>query len=343
MGENLSRLTLHHLRIFRAVASHRSFTAAGAELQLTQSAVSVQIRELGRILGASPFELIGKKVHLTAAGRLLEVYAARIDGWLREMTQDFATFREDGAALVRIGASTSLGTYYLPALLAEFAASHPQIKVTLVVENSAQIEERLLTNEFDLGFIGTAGASRDIVSEPFLEDELFFCCSPGHPLAGVRAIGPGRLAKEQLIIREPGSATRATMEAHLSRRGIAFPHFMELGSVEAIKQVVMSGLGIGYFSAVTVRNEISAGWLVRLRVSGLTAGRAFYIVRHRLKKETAMLGACVAFAKQWQSRADESLRNSRGRIQPSNVAVFARRHPASLMPAAAQQPRGRKR
>jgi len=304
MIDGFSRLTLHHLRIFRAVSRLRSFTAAAAELHLSQSAVSVQIRELGIVLGTPPFELIGKKVHLTDAGRLLEVYAARMDGWLREMTQDFAAFRENGTGIVRIGASTSLGTYYLPALLAEFSAGYPQVRVTLVIENSAHIQERLLTNEFDLGFIGTAGASRDIVSEPFLEDELFFCCAPGHPLAPARSIAPERLLKERIVIREPGSATRATMEAHLNRRGISFPHFMELGSVEAIKQVVMSGLGIGYFSAVTVCNEISAGWLVRLRVSGLTAGRTFFIVQHRLKKETTMLATFTAFAKRWQPRAD---------------------------------------
>ncbi len=304
MIEEFSRLTLHHLRIFRAVSRHRSFTVAAAELHLTQSAVSVQIRELGLVLGTPPFELIGKKVHLTDAGRLLEVYAARIDGWLREMTQDFAMFRENGTGMVRIGASTSLGTYYLPSLLAEFSVNHPRVKVTLVVENSAHIEERLLTNEFDLGFIGTASASRDIVAEPFLEDELFFCCAPGHPLARVRSIAPERLSKERIVIREPGSATRATMEAHLIRRGTTFPQFMELGSVEAIKQVVMSGLGIGYFSAVTVCNEISAGWLVRLRVSGLTAARTFFVIQHRLKKETPMLAAFIAFAKQWQPRTD---------------------------------------
>ncbi len=94
------------------------------------------------------------------------------------------------------------------------------------------------------------------------------------------------------------------MEAHLNRRGVSFPHFMELGSVEAIKQVVMAGLGIGYFSAITVCNEISAGWLVRLRVSGLTAARTFFMVQHRLKKETAMLAAFIAFAKRWQLRSD---------------------------------------
>ncbi len=304
MEDELARLTLHHLRIFRAVARHRSFTAAAAELHLTQSAVSVQIRELGIVLGTPPFELIGKKVHITDAGHLLQAYATRMEGWLREMTQDFAAYRENGTGIVRVGASTSLGTYFLPSRLAEFSVAYPRVKVTLVVENSAHIEERLLTNEFDLGFIGTAGTSRDIVSEPFLEDELFFCCAPGHPLARARSIAPERFLKERMVIREPGSATRATMEAHLNRRGISLPHFMELGSVEAIKQVVMSGHGIGYFSALTVGNEISAGWLVRLRVNGLTAGRKFFIVRHRLKKETAILATFIAFAKQWQPKAD---------------------------------------
>jgi len=304
MNEEFSRLTLHHLRIFRAVARHRSFTAAAVELHLSQSAVSVQIRELGIVLGTPPFELIGKKVHLTDAGGLLEVYASRMEGWLREMTQDFAAYRENGTGLVRIGASTSIGTYYLPSLLAEFSVRHPRVRVTLVIENSAHIEERLLTNEFDLGFIGAASGSRDIVSKPFLEDELFFCCAPGHPLARARSIVPERLSKERIVIREPGSATRATMEAHLRRHGSSFPHFMELGSVEAIKQVVISGLGIGYFSAITVCNEIAAGRLVRLRVSGLTVGRTFCIVHHRLKKETAMLAAFVAFAKRWQPPAD---------------------------------------
>ena len=298
MTEEFLRLTLHQLRVFRAVNRHRSFTAAARELQLTQSAVSVQIRELGTVLGTPPFELIGKKVHLTEAGRLLESYASRMEGWLREMTQEFAEYRENGAGLVRIGASTSVGTYFLPPLLAEFSVRYPRVRATLVIENSTRIEERVLTNEFDLGFIGAAGSSRDIVSEPFLEDELFFCCAPGHPLARARSLAPERLSKERIVIREPGSATRSTMEAHLSRRNITLPHFMELGSMEAIKQVVLSGLGIGWFSALTVRNEISAGRLVRLRVRGLTAGRTFFIIRHRLKKETPLLAAFVAFARQ---------------------------------------------
>lgn len=304
MDDLFGRLTLHQLRVFRAVARLRSFTKAAAEMGLTQSAVSVQIRDLGAILGAPLFDVLGKKVHLTDAGRLLEEHAARAEGLVREISEDFSVIRDLGAGSVRIGASTSIGIYYLPPLLAEFSTKHPRVAITLAIENTAHIEEMLLRNEFDLGFMGARAVSKDLVSEPFLEDEIFFACAPGHQLATAAAVTPDRLARERLIVREAGSATRATMEAHLLKSGLAFGDTMTFGSVEAIKQVVMSGLGVAYFSTLTVCNEIAAGWLTKIRVRGLAASRTFYIVRHRSKKETPALAALAAFARAWQPRVD---------------------------------------
>jgi DNA-binding transcriptional LysR family regulator len=302
MTDGLSRLTLHQLRVFRAVAAERSFTRAAARLGLTQSAVSVQVRELGAILGGPLFEVLGKKVHLTAAGRLLEGHAARVDGQVRDLSEDFAAFRDGSGGSVRIGASTSVGIYYLPPLLAEFSAKHPGVQISLAIENSAHIEAQLVRNEFDLGFIGARAASADLASEPFLRDEIFFACAPAHPLAGGAAVTPARVAGERLVIREAGSATRAAMEAHLARRGVVLRESMSFGSVEAIKQVVMSGLGISYFSGLTVSRELAAGWLARLRVRGLDASRTFHLVRHRGKKATPALSALAAFAGGWRPR-----------------------------------------
>lgn len=304
MIKDLDRLTLHQLRVFRAVARERNFTRAAAQIGLTQSAVSVQVRELGAILGAPLFEVLGKKVHLTDAGRLLEEHAVRAEGLLREIAEDFSALRDLGAGSIRLGASTSVGVYYLPPLLAEFSALYPRVALSLAVENTAHIEEKLLRNEFDLGFMGARAVSADLVSEPYLEDEIVFACGPGHPLAAAAAVTPARLARERLIMRESGSATRATMEAHLIRRGLAFRETMNFSSVEAIKQVVMSGLGVAYFSALTVRKELAAGWLVRMRVRNLAASRTFFIVHHRSKKQTPALGALAAFARAWRSRVE---------------------------------------
>lgn len=303
MEQGFERLTLHQLRVFRAVTRERSFTKAAAALGLTQSAVSVQIRELGAILGAPLFEVLGKKVHLTDAGRLLEAHAARADGLVRDIHQDFSALQEIGAGAVRIGASTSIGTYYLPPLLAEFSAKYPRVALTLAIENTARIEQELLRNEFDLGFMGARAVSGDLVSEPFLEDDIFFACAPGHPLATAAAVTRERLARERLIMRETGSATRATMEAHLLKCGLSFRDTMTFGSVEAIKQVVMSGLGVAYFPTLTVCNEMSAGWLAKIRVKGLAASRTFFIVRHRSKRETTAIAALSGFARSWEARA----------------------------------------
>jgi DNA-binding transcriptional LysR family regulator len=221
MNDRLGRLTLHQLRLFRAVARERSFTRAAAAMGLTQSAVSVQIRELGAILGAPLFEVLGKQVHLTDAGRLLDEHAVRVEGLMRELSLDFSALRGGGVGAVRIGASTSVGIYHIPPLLAEFSAKYPRVAVSLAIENTAHIEEQLLRNEFDLGFMGAPAASADLVSEPFLEDEIFFACAPGHPLAGSASVSPVRLARERLIMREAGSATRATMEVHLLKRGVS--------------------------------------------------------------------------------------------------------------------------
>lgn len=298
----MGRPTLHQLRVFRTVAAERSFTRAAAELGLTQSAVSVQVRELGTVLGTQLFEVLGKKVHLTAAGRLLEEHAVRIEGQVRELAEAFAAFHDAQAGSVRIGASTSVGVYYLAPLLAEFSAKHPRVQLSLAVENTAHIEARLLRNESDLGFMGAPAVSAELASEPFLEDEIFFACAPAHPLARAGAVAPARVARERLIVRESGSATRATMEAHLAARGLTFRDTMSLGSVEAIKQVVMSGLGIAYFSGLTVGRELAAGWLARIRVRGLAASRTFYLVRHRDRKVTPALGALASFARSWRPR-----------------------------------------
>jgi DNA-binding transcriptional LysR family regulator len=295
-------LTLHQIRVFRAVAARRSFTRAAEGLGLTQSAVSAQIRELAAILGAPLFDILGRRVHLTAAGQALEAQAALLEGIVGEIGQHFAELRGGAAGRVRIGASTSIGTYALPALIAGFAAGRPGVEVTLEILNSALVEQRLLDNAFDLGFIGTPPSATELVAAPFLEDEILFACAPGHRLAGKTLAAPERLVAERLIVREPGSGTRRTMEAHLERLGILFPAVMQLGSVEAIKQAVRAGLGIAYFSGLAVAEELREHRLARIRVRGLAVRRSFLVVRDRRKLGTPALEAFLSFLRARRGR-----------------------------------------
>jgi len=293
---DIRRLTVHQLRILLAVARRRSFTRAAEDLGLSQPAVSAQVRELTDLLGVPLFEKFGKTIHLTDAGRMLEGQASRIDGLFDEIRRDFSAFREGGRGSVRVGGSTSIGTYFLPSLIAGFSKRHPGIQVSLAIENTAHIEEMMLRNRLDVGFIGGAVASGELEAAPVLKDEIFFAAAPSHPLASTKPLDPRRLSQEKLFVREPGSATRSTMESYCSRREIAFGESIQLGSVEAIKQAVMAGLGISYFSSLTVRAEIEAGRLARLKVKGVGLRRDFFLVRHRRKRETPALRAFTDFA-----------------------------------------------
>jgi DNA-binding transcriptional LysR family regulator len=298
-------MTLHQLRVFRAVARHRSFTRAAEELLLTQSAVSAQMRALTELLGVHLLEQFGKKVYLTDAGRALLDQAGRIAAIVSEIDQEFIGYREEGAGNVRVGASTSIGTYFFPSLIADFTGRHPKVDVSLEIENTAHVQERLLRNDFDIAYLGAAVTSPNLVAEPFLEDEVFFACEAGHPLAALNPVTAEQLARFKLLVREPGSATRRTMESYCGARGIVFPHVAQMGSVEAIKQAVMAGLGFSYFSSLTVGDEVSSGRLVRLTLGEIAITRSFLEVRHRQKRATPALEGFLEFARAWAS--DNSL------------------------------------
>jgi DNA-binding transcriptional LysR family regulator len=169
------------------------------------------------------------------------------------------------------------------------------VEITLEILNSALIEDRVVANEFDLGFVGHAPASAELEGEQFLEDEIFFAAAPDHPLARRAKVHPAQIVGERLIVREPGSGTRRTMEEHLRGLGLVFPKVLQLGAVEAVKQAVMSGLGISYFSALTVRRELREKRLVRLPVRSLMLPRCFLFVHRRDKRPTPALAAFLDY------------------------------------------------
>ena len=320
---DLRRLTLHQLRVFRAVARHSSFTRAGEELGLTQPAVSAQMRSLTEILGVPLVEHLGKRVFLTDAGRALLDRVERIEAEVAELGVAFEALRDGRRGSVRVGASTSIGTYFLPGLIARFTARHPGIDVTLEIENSAHILEGLLRNAFDVAYVGEAVAAAELVAEPFQEDEIFFACAPGHPLASPAlstrqrsgetggAPGPGTAKKGvtleeiwryRVFVREPGSATRRTVEAYCLGRGLPCPEGVQLGSVEAIKRSVIAGLGVSYFSELTVRDELARGELVRLAVEGFRVRRTFFEVRLRAKRPSPALERFLRFTRAYRAK-----------------------------------------
>lgn len=311
-------LTLHQLRVFHAVASHGSFARAAEALHLAPPTLSLQVKQLAETVGQPLFEHIGRRIYLTAAGRLLAEAAGDIEERLRRLAEDVAALQGIEKGSVRLAILTTV-KYVVPKLLGGFAAAHPGIDVAMVVGNRDALLQRLAANQDDLYILGQPPEGWDVQCEPFADNPLVLVAPPDHPLARERAIDPRRLAGEPFILREPGSGTRATMQRFFDGLGIPLRARLEVGSNEAIKQTVAGGLGLAVLSAHTVVAELALGELVQLDVQGFPLLRQWHVVTPRGKR----LSPAAAAFKDWlyahrdqalaQVRQPPAARRARGR------------------------------
>jgi len=270
-------LTLHRLELFLAVLDHGGVGRAAKACNISQPAVSEHLHGLEAYLGVALLERRGRSVYPSPAARLVEPYARQAVGLLRGAEQAIADLRGLHSGSLSIGASTTPGTYLLPAALGRFHALHPGITLSLQISDSRVIERWVAAGQVDLGVIGESVLLPGLVAEPWVRDELVLIVPRGHPLARRRSVRPPVLAGESYIAREEGSSTRSVAERHLGRLGVELTPAMELGSTEAIREAVASGLGVALVSrhAVLARDRR----VVAVRLAGSRWTRDLLIVQ----------------------------------------------------------------
>jgi len=276
-------LTLRQLKVFEAVARHRSYTRAAEELHLSQPAVSMQIKQLEDNLDTPLFEMVGKKVFLTGAGEEMYHYGRQVAQQLDEAE----TVLEDLKGLKRgrlVIAVASTANYFLPRLFAEFNKRHEGVTLSLDVTNRAGLLGHLEANDTDMVIMGLPPVEMDLEDEAFLDNPLVIIAAPDHPLAKKRRIPMQQLSDENFIMREPGSGTRISMERVFEDRGIQLRTGMEMSSNEAIKQAVEAGLGLGIVSMHTLQLELETGRLNVLDVEDFPVMRHWYLVHRKGKR-----------------------------------------------------------
>jgi DNA-binding transcriptional LysR family regulator len=284
----------NHLRTFLAVRRHLNYTRAAEEVFLTQPAVSRQVRQLEEELGVRLFEQIGKSLHLTDAGKTLAVEAEKLLGAMERTAEAVRSHRSAERGSVRIGASTTPGFYLLPDILGQFHRRFPKVAIHYTVENSLQIEQMLVRNELDLGFVGAHLSSKELEIKPLVEDEIVCFTSPSHRLAKKRHISPSLLEEEMWIIREKGSATRLLFEDWLSSRRGAIRKAIELTCPETCKALVRAGIGISFMSVHGLRSEIRDKYLVKIPVTGMSLKRPIFLARHYDKRNSPVMESFLA-------------------------------------------------
>jgi DNA-binding transcriptional LysR family regulator len=284
-------MNLNHLAIFHAVAQAGSMTLGAERLDISQPAVSKQVQELEGALGIQLFDRIGRRVHLSQAGELLADYARRLFALAHEAEAAMADVRAVGRGRLVVGASTTIGTYLLPGVVAAFWRRHPKVELLVEIENTEQVHRRLAGLELDVGLTEGFVEEEELDAEIFHRDELVVIAPPGHRLVGNPRVPRSAVREEPFILREPGSGTRAVEERALARLKLPVRVVMALGSTEAIKRVVAEGVGLAIVSRLAVHAECAAGTLAVLPVAGLPIERPLHLVRRKGRRDGPALQA----------------------------------------------------
>jgi DNA-binding transcriptional LysR family regulator len=294
------------LQVFHAVAKQMSFTKAAETLFMTQPAVTFQIKQLEEHFNTRLFERGHGRIALTPAGEIVLDYAERIlalsaelETRLREMTG-----RLSGPLL--IGASTTIAEFLLPRVLGEFKSQHPEVQPKLVVANSEAIENRVAEHTLDIGLIEAPSHLPSLLTQMCCEDELQVIVAPGHPLAKAKSATPKQLLAYPYVSRESGSGTREFTDLYFRKAGVDptdLSVVMELGSPEALKGVVGTGLGFAILSKATVAREQKLGELVALPLNPKLL-RSLSLVYPKEKFRSRLVNTFVEFA---QGRLKETV------------------------------------
>jgi DNA-binding transcriptional LysR family regulator len=287
-------MDVRDLQVFLSVAKHLNYTRAAEEVNLSQPSVSVRMRQLEHDLGSKLFEQLGKKVALTEAGQLLLPYAIRVIAAMDDARHAIDELQGLERGSVRIGASTTPGMYLIPGTIARFKQLYPKIDVHLAVRDTRQIEEGVIKNEFDFGFVGGHLVGDEVDVLPWITDELVLIAPARHRLAGRKIVRPKDLTSEKFISREQGSATRAAVAAHLKNCRVEVEGVMELENPESVKKAVQHGLGIAFISSFAVESELKAKTLVAVTLQGPEIRRELKIV---YRKDKHLSKAARAFIK----------------------------------------------
>ena len=212
-----------HLRTLQAIARHNSFSRAARALNLTQPAVSMQVRHLEQALGLPLLERVGKRAFPTRAGEVL--LAAHADRALREARKRARSacrrLRGVVAGRVRLGTSASISIYLLPPALRRFRMRYPEVEIVIVTGNAAEITRAVVANDLDVGIVSMPVRDRELVVTPFFRDELVAIAPPEWKGRRPRAVDAATVAAHPLILFEAGATLRRVIDGWFHRAGVA--------------------------------------------------------------------------------------------------------------------------
>ncbi|MBB6693229.1 LysR family transcriptional regulator [Cohnella xylanilytica] len=295
-------MNVQQLRVLQKAASCRTVTEAAAELGLKQPTVSFHLRKLEEAFGVELFRKQAGRLALTDAGEGLLPYARKITALVEEAEQLMKEYREEGRGKLRIGASYTPATYFLPAYLAEFQQRFPNALPLLTVKQAGGALAMLHGYEVDVAIVSLPDEPYpDLNVVKLTDDELKLALSPRHPLASRKKISIEDLRREPFLVHETGSTSRELSESWAKENGLQWHIRMELGAIETIKESVKHGIGIGILPWRSFLKEAGAGELVMRDLPGHVRRRTISLA---FRKEEALVPQASQFISFMRSKLE---------------------------------------
>ncbi len=262
-------MEIRQLKAFLAIAEAKTFTAGARHVNITQAAISMQIRQLEESVGLPLFTRTPRRVILTEAGEMLINRARKI---IREHSAALAEIAEIAGAehgRLRIGAaSATFATTQLPTILEHLKDKFPNAQITVASGTSSALVDKIMHGEIDVAFVSLPVETSNVQTDLLFSDEIVAIASPQHPLAKEKYISAAQLAGESLILGETGGNTRRMIDDFFAAANVRPNVVMELSRQEAINKMVENKMGVGMAGAKRIAKEVREKKLVSWLIEG---------------------------------------------------------------------------
>lgn len=295
--------TLHQLQVFLKITQTKSITKAAEALHLTQPAVSIQLKNLQDQFEIPLTEVVGRQLYITEFGKEIALAAENIINEVYKINYKTSAFRGVLSGKLKI-AVVSTGKYVMPYFLSDFTNGNRSIELEMDVTNKAGVINALKNNEVDFALVSTLPNGIGIESEVLLTNKLFLVASKNITSSDKKNIGD-YLLNAPLIYREEGSATRIAMENYFQKQGIQGNMKLQLTSNEAIKQAVISGLGLSIMPLIGLKNELENGSIKIIPAKNLPIVTNWTLIWLKGKKLSPAADAYLQFVRREKERLKE--------------------------------------
>ena len=276
--------TLQQLRILKAIATEKNFTKAAEILYLSQPSLSKQIKTLEKNLDILLINRESNKISLTENGKVFLQYSERILALCEESCRALIDLKNGDRGNLKVGASQTTGTYLMPRVLALFAKNYPQIDLNVQVNSTRLIANNIINREIDIAVVGGEipnELEKNLIIEPFVEDELSLIVPKFHPFAKKKQINKEDLYHLNFITLNSNSTIRRFIDNILTQNQIEINQLkiiMQLNSIEGIKTAVSLGLGVAFVSSSAIEKEIKLKTIEILKIKNIRITRTLSII-----------------------------------------------------------------